>query len=64
MTLEEAAAVPKLLTYVQAQEILPVGLTTLRDLVRRRELPSVAVGRRVFIEAADLARFIEGRRRG
>jgi len=55
---------PALLTYAQAQEVLPVGLTTLRDLVRRRELPSILVGRRVFIEARDLARFIEGRRRG
>ena len=64
MSEPQVAVVPKLLTYTQALEILPVGQTLLRDLVRRRELPSIAVGRRVFIDAADLTRFIEGRRRG
>lgn len=47
-----------LLTQPEAADRLGVGVRALRDLVKRRKLRIVSIGRRALIPAADLERFV------
>ena len=39
-----------------------IGLSTMRLLLRRGDLPAVRIGRRVLVAEADVTRYIEARR--
>jgi len=47
-------------TVAEAAAILGIAPTTLYEAVKRREVPSVKVGRRVLIARKALDRFLEG----
>lgn len=54
------AELPDVLTVRQVADFLGVADNTVYESVRRRELPSVRVGRRVLVGRAALVRFLEG----
>ncbi len=47
-----------LLTVAEAAEVLGVGKSTVYDLMRTRQLPSVKLGRLRRVPVADLDRFV------
>lgn len=49
----------RLHTYAEALEIVPVSRPTLDSYVKRRQLPCVRIGRRVFFKDTDLRDFID-----
>lgn len=51
-----------LLDVYRASERLGVSTSTVRNLIRREELPIVRVGRRVLVEVAAIERFVAERR--
>ena len=51
----------KLLTAHEVAEILNIGRSTMYQLIQRREIPSVQMGRTVRIRPKDLENFIDGR---
>jgi len=55
----ETPTIPELLLTPAAADRIHVGLTTMRDLIRRREVASVKIGRRVLVRADSLVTFIE-----
>lgn len=55
-------AVEGLLTLVEAGEVLGIGRTRMYQLVRRKELPVVRVGRLVRVRKADLEAWIAARK--
>lgn len=50
---------PDLLTVTEIAEYLHAPLGTVRGILGRRELPTVKIGRRVYVHRADLDAFIE-----
>ncbi|HUY25675.1 MAG TPA: helix-turn-helix domain-containing protein [Candidatus Saccharimonadales bacterium] len=56
--------VPELLTVPEAAAQLRVGLTTIRELIRRRDIPSVSIGRRCLVRADAITAYIERQTRG
>ena len=56
----EAGATSKsFLTVRQAAETSGLGISTIRLLIRRRQLPAQKVGQRVLIKRSDLEKFLE-----
>jgi excisionase family DNA binding protein len=54
-----AAAEKSFLTVKQAAEASGLGVSTIRLLIRRRQLKAQKVGRRVLIKRSDLENFLE-----
>lgn len=52
----------RLVTVVQASEIVGLSRSKLYELLASRELPSVRIGRARRIDLRDLERFIDGHR--
>lgn len=52
----------RLITIVEAAEIIGPSRSKLYELLAARELPSVRIGRARRIDLADLERFIDGHR--
>ena len=55
---------PLLLQVEEAAKLLGIGVTKVYDLMRRRELPFVKIGRLTRIELAAIQDFIDRERRG
>lgn len=55
---------PMLATVEEASILLGIGLTKVYDLMRRRELAFVKIGRSTRIELAAIRDFIDRERRG
>src|SRR5262244_1621055 len=55
----QAATEKSFLTIKQAAEISGLGVSTIRLLIRKRQLPAQRVGRRVLIKKRDLEIFLE-----
>ncbi|MGH9891184.1 MAG: helix-turn-helix domain-containing protein, partial [bacterium] len=54
-----------LLLRVEAAAILlGIGRTTMYELIRRRDIPVVRIGRRTLVHRSDLERFAHARRAG
>jgi excisionase family DNA binding protein len=49
----------KLLSVEQAAELLGISPWTVRSYIRQGKLRAVRIGRRVLLEEAELARFVE-----
>jgi excisionase family DNA binding protein len=49
---------PRLLSQQEAADYLGISYWMLRDLLFRRELPSVRIRRRVLVDRADMDRYI------
>jgi excisionase family DNA binding protein len=49
---------PDVLTVAEAAKFLRVGRNSVYEAVRRNELPSVRIGRRLLIPKAALTRFL------
>lgn len=50
---------PRLLSQQEAAGYLGISYWTLRDLVFRRELPFVKIGRRVLVDRLDLDAYLD-----
>lgn len=50
---------PRLLSQQEAAGYLGISYWTLRDLVFRRELPFVKIGRRILIDRLDLDAYLD-----
>jgi excisionase family DNA binding protein len=51
--------IPRLLSQREAATYLGISYWTLRDLVFRRELPFVKIGRRVLVDRLDLEAYLD-----
>jgi len=56
---EPAVAFPRLLSIPKCAEYLSCSVWAVRDLVRRKELPKIRLGKKYLIDRADLHSFIE-----
>jgi excisionase family DNA binding protein len=54
-----SAITPRLLSQQEAASYLGISYWTLRDLVFRRELPFVKIGRRVLVDRLDLDAYLD-----
>ena len=52
----------ELLNPAEVQEMLGIGRTKVYELITRRELPAVRIGRAVRVRKGDVERFLEGNR--
>jgi excisionase family DNA binding protein len=59
-TMQAGATEKSFLTVKQAAENSGLGVSTIRLLIRKRQLGAQRVGRRVLIKRIDLERFLEG----
>ena len=59
----DADTIPQLLTIEQLAERLGITVRHVRRLVAERRVPIVKVGRLVRFDAADIARWLDSRRR-
>jgi excisionase family DNA binding protein len=50
---------PRLLSQQEAAGYLGISYWTIRDLVFRRELPFVRIGRRVLVDRVDLDAYLD-----
>jgi excisionase family DNA binding protein len=50
---------PRLLSQQEAAGYLGISYWTLRDLVFRRELPFVKIGRRILVDRQDLDAYLD-----
>ena len=50
---------PRLLSQQDAAGYLGISYWTLRDLVFRREIPCVKIGRRILVDRLDLDAYLE-----
>lgn len=63
MKIKQAAAPveqPRLLTVITAAQYLSTSKWMIRELVYKRRVPHVKLGKKVFIDKADLDRFVDG----
>ena len=60
MTLDEVRRLPALITVEQALDVVPISRGAFYEGIRRGELPSIRIGRRVLIPTAELARQVLG----
>ena len=60
---EVRAAAPTLLSVEQAAESLGISRPLVARMIASGELPSLRIGRRRLIDAADLARWVDDRKR-
>jgi excisionase family DNA binding protein len=56
---QKVSSEPSFLTIKQAAESSGLGASTIRLLIRRRELRAQKVGRRVLVKRIDLEKFLE-----
>ena len=59
MKLPDCAGEPRLLSQQDAASYLGISYWTVRDLVFRRELPFVKIGRRILVDRIDLDAYLE-----
>ena len=50
---------PRLLSQDEAAHYLGISYWTVRDLVFRREIPFVKIGRRILVDRVDLVAYLE-----
>ena len=53
------ASDPRLLSQQDAASYLGISYWTIRDLVFRRELPFVKIGRRILVDRMDLEAYLD-----
>ena len=54
-----SASEPRLLSQQDAASYLGISYWTVRDLVFRRELPFVKIGRRILVDRMDLDAYLD-----
>ena len=59
MKLPNCASEPRLLSQQDAASYLGISYWTIRDLVFRRELPCVKIGRRILVDRMDLDAYLD-----
>jgi excisionase family DNA binding protein len=55
----QAMSEPRLLSQQEAAHYLGISYWTVRDLVFRREIPFIKIGRRVLIDRLDLDAYLD-----
>jgi len=58
MSMTRLAELPDVMTVAEAAAFLRLGRNTVYEAVRRNELPSVRVGRRLLVPRVGLERFL------